>query len=107
MLVTAVPIERDPLPEPIVKAPSRVPPPTFAESATEPVPFAVKVSACEPALVALMVEGIERLASLMANSLEEQFGFTHFSLTLHKPQALGHATDVAVVVTRPEMNTSN
>ena len=50
---------------------------------------------------------IERLASLMANSLEEQFGFTHFSLTLHKPQALGHATDVAVVVTRPEMNTSN
>lgn len=44
---------------------------------------------------------IERLACLIADSLAECFGFTHFSLTVHKPQALGHATDVAVVVTRP------
>ncbi len=47
---------------------------------------------------------IERLASLMADALTAQFGFTHFRLTVHKPQALGHASDVAVVITRPENN---
>lgn len=45
---------------------------------------------------------IERLASLMADSLEESFGLTHFSLTLHKTQALAHASDVAIVLTRPQ-----
>ena len=45
IVVTAVPIEREPLPAPMLKAPSRVPAPTFSERVTPPVPFAVRVSA--------------------------------------------------------------
>ena len=43
MLVTAVPIERPPPPEPMVKAPNLVAP-TLPERVTDPEAFAVKVN---------------------------------------------------------------
>lgn len=45
---------------------------------------------------------IERWVSLLADSLAERFNLTHFELTVHKPQAIGRASDVAITVTRPK-----
>jgi hypothetical protein len=55
MLVTPVPTEKPPLPEPIVKAPKRVVAPTFAERETVPVLLAVNVRAWAPTLAPLIV----------------------------------------------------
>jgi hypothetical protein len=45
MVVTVAPTKRDPVPAPIIRLPSRVEAPTFAERVTDPVPLESRVSA--------------------------------------------------------------
>lgn len=47
---------------------------------------------------------MERWVSLLADSLAERFQLTKFTLTVHKPQAIGRASDVAITVTRPDID---
>lgn len=43
---------------------------------------------------------IERLVTLLADTLTETFGFNHFELILHKPQAVASAKDIAIRLQR-------